>query len=273
MIRVLLLATSVLLSANLAAQMPSDNELKQLFSMNVALAESGDNDAQMAVCSAYSYGLGTAPSAGQALAFCSLAAKAGIPRAQLLVADAYLQGSGTEPDVAAASYWYEQATKTGMAQGHIGLASIYFDLDNVLGTRNLELAAFHAKQAAAAGSHMGEMYLGIMHFNGFEPGVSEGTEIDYAASMLWFEKSAQKGNMISAAYLVNIYASETAHQSPYKAYLWASVLKKHLPDAYPEDVHFESAALLTSTQREAAAEQLLLIERGWHSLSGAAASI
>lgn len=271
--RALFLAANLLFCASTAAQMPSDSELEHIFSRNVALANAGNNEGHMALCSAYSYGLGTARDPKQALSFCELAAKAGVPRAQLLLGDSYLNGTGTNTDVAAASYWYQQAIENGMMQGHIGLASIYFDLDDTLGTRNLELAALHARQAAAAGSHMGEMYLGIMHFNGFEPGATAETEIDYAAATLWFEKSAQQGNMISAAYLVNIYASEMAQQNNYKAYFWASVLKKHLPDAYPKDVHFEFETLLTASQRDAATEELILMERGWHSLAVAAASI
>lgn len=269
----LFLAVSLLFCASTAAQMPSDSELAHIFSRNIALANAGNNEGHMALCAAYSYGLGTARDPSQALSFCELAAKAGVPRAQLLLADSYLNGTGTSTDVPAAGYWYQQAIENGMVQGHIGLASIYFDLDDALGTRNLELAALHARQAATAGLHMGEMYLGIMHFNGLEPGVSPDAEIDYATSTLWFEKSAQQGNMISAAYLVNIYASETAQQNSYKAYFWASVLKKHLPDAYPKDIHFEFETLLTATQRDAAAEELLLMEQGWHRLAVAAASI
>lgn len=271
--RALLLTASILVCTNVAAQTPSNSELRDIFSINIALAKAGDNDAQMAICSAYSYGLGTATDPEQALTFCLRAAKTGAPRARLLLADFYLHGIGTEKDVDAASYWYRQAIESGMTQGHVGLASIYFDLDNTLGTRNLELAATHAKHAAAAGSHMGEMYLGVMYFNGFEPGADEDAEIDYAASTMWFEKSAQQGNLISAAYLVNIYASETAHRNSYKAYFWSSVLKTHLPDNYPKDIHSEYETELTSAQRDAVAEEQLLMERGWQRPSIATASI
>ncbi len=253
--------------------MPSDSELAYIFSKNLALANAGEEDAQMALCSAYSYGLGTAPDPRQALAFCSGAAKNGAPRAQLLLGDFHLQGIGTETDVGAAKFWYAKAAEQGMMQGHIGLASIYFDLENTWGTRKLELAAMHARSAAAIGSHMGEMYLGIMYFNGLEPGTDQPADIDYAASTLWFEKSAQQGNMISAAYLVNIYASETAHHNSYKAYFWASVLKKHLPGAYPQDLKLEYETLLSATQREAAAEELTLMEQSWQHMAVVAASI
>ncbi|MFK7732934.1 MAG: tetratricopeptide repeat protein [Pseudomonadales bacterium] len=271
--RALLLAASILVCANSGAQMPGNDELRRIFSKNIELAKTGSSDAEMALCSAYSYGLGTTPDPKQALVFCLRAAKAGAPRAQLLLGDFYLHGAGTETDVPAAMYWYGQAIEGGMTQGHIGLAAIYFDLDNTRGTRNLELAELHANEAAAAGLPMGEMYLGVMYFNGFNLETDEKADIDYAAATLWFEKSAQRGNLISAAYLLSIYASESAHQNSYKAYFWASVLKKHLPDTYPEDIHFEHKTVLTSMQLDAAAEELMRMEQAWQSVVVAAVSI
>lgn len=270
---VLLLTIGILLCANSTAQPATDEQLEQIFSINMTLADNGDNDAQMALCSAHFYGLGTQQNPKQALPFCQHAAKAGVPRAQLLLADSYLQGIGTAIDVSAAGYWYTQAIEAGLSQGHVGLAAIYLDIDNTFETRNLELAALHAKQAAEAGLHMGEMYLGIMHFNGFAPGAAEDAEIDYAASTLWFEKSAQQGNLVSAAYLANIYASETEQHNSYKAYFWASVLKTHLPDTYPQEILSEYETELSSAERDAVAEEQLLMEQGWRKRLLATASI
>ena len=264
--RALLLTASLLFCANSAAQTPSDAELADIFTRNVTLATAGDNAAQMSVCAAFTYGLGTAANPEQALPFCLHAAKAGVPRAQLLLADSYLQGIGTAIDVSAAGYWYTRAIAAGLSQGHVGLAAIYLDIDNTFETRNLELAALHAEQAASAGLHMGEMYLGVIHFNGFDSEATEATDIDYASATLWFEKSAQQGNMIAAAYLVSIYASETEYQDSYKAYFWASVLKRHLPEVYPKEAHQEFETRLDAAQRDAVAQELLLMEQSWKQL-------
>lgn len=156
------------------------------FKKKLALAKAGDEEAQVAVASAYETGKDVKVNKAEASKWYGKAADQGNAEAQFKLATLFHEGGpGLKKNPQRAAKLYEAAAKQGHAEAQNWLGYCY---QHGLGVAQDDKAAVEwYRKAADAKLAMAENNLGLMYLSG------KGIEQDYAKAFELFQRSANQG--------------------------------------------------------------------------------
>lgn len=166
---------------------PSEVDRISLFQSYLALAHSGDPDAQQLVGSFYEDGYGVLADMSEALKWYKLAAEDGHrPLAEFRIGSIYYDGRGVETDKHEALRWYTLAAQHGGLDARAKVGHMYFRGDGVAENWSeafkwLELLA--EKGDASAQQALGDMYR-----------LGQGVELSEAEAIKWYRLAADQGS-------------------------------------------------------------------------------
>jgi TPR repeat protein/serine/threonine protein kinase len=148
----------------------------------LALAESGDVQAQAKLGNMYLRGQGVAKDYGEALKWLRKAAEQGDTDAKLAVGTMYAKGDGVAQDYVEALQWFSQAASKGNRDAEYAISRMYLTGEGV--AQNYGVALEWLRKAASQGSRDAECELGRLYLFG------EGVPQDYGEALEWLQKAA-----------------------------------------------------------------------------------
>ncbi len=128
----------------------SETTVKTYYTINKALAEKGDVEAQFKLGKIYGFGWkGVPKDYKQAIYWFEKAAKQGHVKSQSYLGVMYFDGQGVKKDYEQAIFWFEKAAKQGDVEAQFNLGYMYFYGQGV--KKDYEQAIFWTKAAQAQG--------------------------------------------------------------------------------------------------------------------------
>jgi len=179
----------------------------------LALAKSGNAEAQDELGFRYASGLDVDEDYGQAAKWYQAAAEQGHAAAQNELGGFYDKGVGVRKDTARAAYWYEKAASQGYAPAQFNLSVKLSAGEGV--AKDQVLASKWLRKAADGGWCQAEYNLGVKYVGGV------GVKNDPGEAAKWFRRSADHGFPMAMFNLANSYLTGTGiKQDPIEAYKW-----------------------------------------------------
>ena len=169
----------------------SADDQRGLFWDKVA-AEKGYPEAAYRLALAYQIGQGTALDESQAFRWYMQAARAHHAKAQRNLGAMYESGAGVEKNIEKAYFWYLQSAKQGVSDAQLRVGTMLLEGRGVAEDR--ATAQHWIRKSAQAGNHNAQLALGVML-----------AEIDPADSVVWYQKSADQGNLFAKHNLALVY--------------------------------------------------------------------
>ena len=163
---------------------PTDAERKQFKDVS-ALANKGDAEAQLALASLYSRGVGVDKDPAKAVKWVRKAAEQGSARAQCMLGLYYTSGEGTKKDKLESARWLRRAADQGLAEGQFNLGLCYANGDGV--DRDPAAAAEWFRKAADQALPDAESELGNCYLEG------AGVPRDIPEGLKWTRQAAEQG--------------------------------------------------------------------------------
>jgi hypothetical protein len=166
-----------------------------------ALAASGDPDAQVALGTAYSSGLGVPMDAKKALALFQQSADQGYAPGQHGLGAMYFSGDGVRKNAAEAFKWYSLAAEQGFTRAQGAVAGMY---QTGTGVKKDKAAAIAWLRRAADNNGVQEQYeLGVIYDEG------NGVRADKAEAVKWYRLAAAGGSPLAQNNLAVSYLKGT----------------------------------------------------------------
>lgn len=177
------------------AEKANDYFQKSLTNM-IALADSGDAEAQIELGSCYYRGLGVSKDLTKAVEWEQKAAEQGYAFAQNYLGLCYYNGWGVSKDLTKAVELFRKAAEQGYAQAQCYLAVSYANGEGI--RKDLTKAAGWFQKAADQGLAEAQAGLGVCYAKG------KGVPKDLTKAAEWSRKAAEQGNAVAQHNLKTI---------------------------------------------------------------------
>ncbi len=153
------------------------------FQLLKSKAQSGNPEAQVMLCLAYTRGFGAMQDFTHAMEWCQKAAAQGSVPGEIGVGLAYLSGRGVAKDASQARLWFQKAAAQNATYAMNLLGTIYA---NAIGVpQNYGKAMAWYRQAANLDDPKSDMDIGVMYFQG------QGVKPDSKKGLRWLQKAVE----------------------------------------------------------------------------------
>ena len=163
----------------------------------IAMAEAGDDEAQIALAQRYRFGVDVPKDSAKAVEWFQKAAEQGNVQAQFSVGYMYAAGeNGFERNLTKAAEWYRKAAEGGHANAQANLGNMY-----MVGAKDLPMALYWFQQAVDQGNAIAQNAMAGMYANG------NGVPRDQQKAITLYQKAADQGYPSAQYELGLIYSA------------------------------------------------------------------
>jgi uncharacterized protein len=214
------------LSAGLAAQELSYDELTDLSREHLEQAKAGNPHSQLIISNAYAYGWGVPVNFKLSNRWLKTSLDRGYPLAFHEMGIRHFSGLGRPANVGQGIHFLKLAIDHEIQESIVALGAYYLGIESKTGPIDVKLSKQYLLQAVKLNNSDAMLLLGLMYQQGIEPEANIGDDLNIDKAIYWFEKSAEHLNIFAIANLGLMYWHPCYQNIDYKkAYFWFKIAK------------------------------------------------